>query len=112
MVTGENVKLMVESPTVIALEFPRESKFLVDDNGRLSYRAVPNHKTDCSCKRFSFNCTKAYTFLCYPNGTSLSVHIVIYLLSSSRFLFYVYHLLNQHDENLKHNIHVYIYLQC
>ena len=106
MVTGENVKLMVESPTVIALEFPRESKFLVDDNGRLSYRAVPNHKTDCSCKRFSFNCTKAYTFLCYPNGTSFLV------MSSSRFLFYVYHLLNKHDENLKHNIHVYIYLQC
>lgn len=106
MVTGENVKLMVESPTVIALEFPRESKFLVDDNGRLSYRAVPNHKTDCSCKRFSFNCTKAYTFLCYPNGTFFLV------MSSSRFLFYVYHLLNKHDENLKHNIHVYIYLQC
>ncbi|XP_022337860.2 uncharacterized protein LOC111133630 isoform X1 [Crassostrea virginica] len=85
MVTGENVKLMVESPTVIALEFPRESKFLVDDNGRLSYRAVPNHKTDCSChfvlrKYFDDkNWCSVYSFqvqkdpalyLCY-NGTTL-----------------------------------------
>ncbi|XP_048744437.1 uncharacterized protein LOC125657735 [Ostrea edulis] len=49
IVREESVKLMAQPPKVLAFKFPNESKFLVNDNGQLSFDHVEDFRIDCSC---------------------------------------------------------------
>ncbi|XP_078312478.1 uncharacterized protein LOC111132824 isoform X2 [Crassostrea virginica] len=84
IVKEESVQLMVSPPSVNALEFQRQTKFFIHENGRLSFQTVANHKRDCKshfvvrkkidekswCQVYSFQLEKIPSRYLGFNGTT------------------------------------------